>query len=241
MHTVCGLTTQRTTPVRCIARLCEVLCRRLPIRGIRKRGLAYRLSSIATPPCTPLMKSETHLPSRPSRLHANGGFTMIELMVVVSLVAILGAVATPSFKRMVDQNRIASQVNRFVGDLQFARSEAVKRGTPVSVCPSSDGLQCDDTDMWQQGWIVFSDPAATGTTPNAESILRLRGAWLASDTFVASPAVPSISYGREGFSLTEAVTLRLQSAPPEAYSTRCVSVNRAGHHVVRRHGAGECA
>ncbi|KPJ92750.1 MAG: hypothetical protein AMJ53_08750 [Gammaproteobacteria bacterium SG8_11] len=84
------------------------------------------------------------------------GFTLIELMVTIALAAIILTQAVPSFNALVQNNRLISQKNEFISTLNLARSEALKRGTRVTVCASTDQNTCDTTD-WEKGWIVFSD------------------------------------------------------------------------------------
>lgn len=81
-----------------------------------------------------------------SRYGNQTGFTLIELMVTVSLLAILAGLATPSFREMVASQRLRSAAFSLVSDLTLARSEAVKRGASVSITPVSDA--------WAGGWHV---------------------------------------------------------------------------------------
>jgi type IV fimbrial biogenesis protein FimT len=104
----------------------------------------------------------------------HSGFTLIELMVTIALAAIILTQAVPSFNALVQNNRLISQKNEFISTLNLARSEALKRGTRVTVCASSDKATCDSTD-WEQGWIVFSDR-------NADNVLDSgTGACLATE------------------------------------------------------------
>lgn len=63
----------------------------------------------------------------------SAGFTLIELMVVLALVAVIAGVAIPNFKRLLEEHRVVSTTNSIVGLLNYARSEAVRRGGSVKV------------------------------------------------------------------------------------------------------------
>lgn len=77
------------------------------------------------------------------------GFTLIELMVVVALAAIMASLAAPSFRSFVSGQRIKTAASDFVMAAIFARSEAIKRNTDVTITPvtlSAAG--------WKDGWTV---------------------------------------------------------------------------------------
>jgi type IV fimbrial biogenesis protein FimT len=80
------------------------------------------------------------------------GFTLVELMITIAVLAILIALATPSFTSVINSNRLAAQANNLTADLQLARSEAVRRNRRVSVCRTTDGAACaaraGDSDTW---------------------------------------------------------------------------------------------
>src|SRR6516162_378578 len=83
------------------------------------------------------------------------GITLIELLVTMTVVVILLSIGVPSFRYVTNANRIAGEVNGLLGDLQFARAEAVKEGQTVTVCRSLTGKSCQDLISWEKGWIVF--------------------------------------------------------------------------------------
>ena len=86
----------------------------------------------------------------------NHGFTLIELLVTVAVLVILLVVGVPEYRRMTENNRQVAAINKIVGDLNLARTEAVKRGRTVTLCGSTDGATCN-TANWENGWIVFTD------------------------------------------------------------------------------------
>ena len=114
------------------------------------------------------------------------GFTLIELIVTISILAILMTVAIPSFRSLIINNRIATQANDFVSDVSYARAEAVRRNLRVTVCQSNDGATCAAVAIWQNGWIVFTDPAGYGVVDPGEIILRVHGALSSGTTLVAA-------------------------------------------------------
>lgn len=87
------------------------------------------------------------------RIFSADGFSLIELMVVVAIVAILATVSAPSFSRFMTSSRVTSATNDLVAALHLARSEAVTRNTPVSLCPGSGAVCAGNTD-WSGGWQV---------------------------------------------------------------------------------------
>jgi len=86
----------------------------------------------------------------------NRGFTLTELLVTVAVLIVLLVVGVPEYRSMTENNRQVAAINTMVGDLNLARTEAVKRSRTVTLCGSTDGATCD-TANWENGWIVFTD------------------------------------------------------------------------------------
>lgn len=82
------------------------------------------------------------------------GFTLIELLFTVAVVAVLAALATPSFTSMINSNRLTGQANEVVTSLQLARSEAIRRNASISLCRSTDGATCSATAGAWTRWLT---------------------------------------------------------------------------------------
>lgn len=119
---------------------------------------------------------------RPGTGRRMAGVTMIELMVTVGVAAVLAATAVPSMQSFVRASQVRTAANELAMALATARSEAVKRGNPVTVCKSADvtlaqPLCASSASVpWRQGWIMFVDHAQDGVIDSAGSLpdVRLR-------------------------------------------------------------------
>jgi type IV fimbrial biogenesis protein FimT len=166
------------------------------------------------------------------------GFTITELMVVVAIVAILLSIGIPSFRYVSNANRASAEVNGLLGDLMYARAEAVREGTPVVVCTSADSQTCAGAGVtaWQGGWITCVANAAV-TCDNTTAVLRVQKAFTSTDTLVGNAA--AITFSRVGFATGipagAAITLHDKTANP--VWTRCLSVTAVGMLSVTNHVA----
>ncbi len=108
--------------------------------------------------------------------HSEQGFTMIELMVVVSILAILTAIAAPSFKGLIESWRVKQEVEGLQSAIFYARSEAIKRGGGVvlqKIANNTDGCTLASSNAdWGCGWFVCQDTNGNDQCATAEPVLQ---------------------------------------------------------------------
>ncbi len=87
---------------------------------------------------------------------SNKGFTLVELIITLTIAGILAGLAAPSMFSFVASNRLASQINELIVDTNFARSEAIKRVTDTGICATTvNGTACAVGGNWANGWLVY--------------------------------------------------------------------------------------
>lgn len=172
------------------------------------------------------------------------GLTLVELLTVMVIVAILMAVGIPSYRYVTTDNRMSTEANELLGDLQYARSEAVREGQTVTVCvaqsTSSTSPSCAaaGTTTWEKGWIVFSDVNNDQTIDAGDPVLRIQSAFVGGDAFGANNNINAISLNRSGFVNqlgASQVTVTLKDSTANSAYTRCLYLQQSGMLSVQTH------
>lgn len=106
------------------------------------------------------------------------GFTLLELLVAMTVATILLTVGVPSFFRMIAENQRLTNSAEFFSALIYARSEAIARNNEVVLCASSDETTCGNDAAWHEGWLIYAnlDRGNAAPEPDAgEPLLRTHG------------------------------------------------------------------
>lgn len=177
-----------------------------------------------------------HLPSPLTPSARQHGFTLVELVVTIALLAILTTLAAPSFSEVLRQWRRDSATRELSSTLQLARSESIKTSRQIVVCPSTDGESCADGTEWNTGWIVFVDDGA-GTLANAgnqvvntnERILKVVSAQSGVASITSSGGVEWMQFLPNGLMGSATTTLTVTPSGANA-NTKVdkVTVSRVG-------------
>jgi type IV fimbrial biogenesis protein FimT len=171
------------------------------------------------------------------------GVSMVELLIVLTIAAILLAIGTAAYKNVTASYRISSEINGLLGDMQYARSEAIKQGQNVVICVSTSGTDCTTGNTnWNLGWIVFVNTATPPSTGgNAALVLRAQAAFTSTDT-LTDGVTSNVAFDREGLALGLLTTmsgnggavLPLHDAAHTASRTRCLEITNVGNVSVQQ-------
>jgi type IV fimbrial biogenesis protein FimT len=115
-----------------------------------------------------------HQGCAPSRL-IQAGYSIYDLLITSAVASILGLGAV-GMTGMVQDTRMTAAVNQLMGDLNLARSEAIKRHTIIALCKSDNGSSCSEDTAWNEGWIVFTDDNNNHDVDAGETVVRVQQA-----------------------------------------------------------------
>src|SRR6201984_2999318 len=157
-------------------------------------------------------------------------FTLVELMVAITVLALLLVLAAPSFTNASLPSKLRSVANSLVGAAQLARSEAIKRDAVVTLCVSADGATCG-AGNWSQGWIVTTGAGAP-----------LQSVQAAPTGFRVTPAggAAALTFQPSGVGATPATFTVCRSTPTVGSQERSVSISAIGRPSVQTTTNGVC-
>lgn len=197
-------------------------------------------------------------PLVPRRLCAeparSAGFTLVELMVTVAIVAITMALAAPSMQSFLTSRAVASHVDAFGSAVRRTRSEALKRSGMASMCMSvttndaEPTCASDNKGGWHSGWLIFTDSNGDGSySKESESLVAVQQPLASSGSITWNITGTAITFRANGIALGSAATVTFEPNLPADASgragfvrTRCLSAQgRLGQCAAAGSGSGE--
>lgn len=187
------------------------------------------------------------------------GFTLIELIVAMAVLAILVVIASPSFEAVFNNNKLTSNANEMLSVLQTARMESVKRNARVVVCRNDTpdtAIACNTAAGPWVGWMSFADDGAGGGTArdgvrNGTETVLYRGTFAAPVQLLTSPAISAgnsrFQFRSDGLAYSDAgILLNAQfsfcivtTSPPQ--NARYITIGSGSRMFISRiNGAGAC-
>ncbi|OHX18976.1 GspH/FimT family pseudopilin [Chromobacterium sphagni] len=172
--------------------------------------------------------------------HQNG-FTLLELLIVMALLAVVLALAVPAYQSTIATNSILSESNNLYGDILFIRNEAIKRGQVVLLCPSSNGNSCNtsvsNNTNWATGWLALV-AANNSCGDSTGTILRQQKAFTSGDSASYSNAGnTTLCFNRMGYVPSGNVGMVSFNTPGNiAANRRCVVLAAVGHPQILSSG-----
>ena len=155
--------------------------------------------------------------------HASRGFTLIELMIVVVIVAVILVIGVPSYNTLALRAKLKSYANEVVASALMARSEAIKRNAPMTLCISTNGADCAGGGDWDRGWIVMD--------PN-DLVVKRQQALDGIKLFEVS-SVHTMAFQPSGVSSTPVTMTVCQQTPQEGIEEREVRISTTGRPSVK--------
>jgi len=150
------------------------------------------------------------------------GFTLVELVVTITIFAILVSMAVPSFRDAALGSQVRSMANALVASAALARSEAIKRNRAVTMCSSADGVTCDGGN-WEKGWIV---------TQGGDVILR-EPAVSTGFKVVQAGGIANLNFSAVGLGTTPATMRVCRATPSVGGQGRVVTLDTSGRAWVK--------
>lgn len=154
------------------------------------------------------------------------GHSMTEVLATLAVAGVVVSGGMPAMQNLMHEQRLTTQVNQLLGDLHLARSESIKRGVPVVLCKSGDGVACSTTTDWQNGWLVFVDADDDRVLDANEPIVRVQQALAAGTTLRYGTSYRYVYYKPDGVAWPNATFTFCD--PRDAAYAKAIIINTAG-------------
>ena len=136
------------------------------------------------------------------------GFTLIELIIALSMLSILTAYAIPNYRTFKLNKSMTTEVNRLVATINYARSKSIILQEHVILCATESYISCDGNSQWHLGWMVFVDFDRNKLFGENDLMLQNEISMTGNLTAKTSQSRPRIRFDQTGFAPGTNLTIR---------------------------------
>ena len=156
------------------------------------------------------------------------GITFIEFLVTLLIAAMFISLAVPSYYSFIQNNKVVGITNKLAASFNFARMEAIKRGSKISICSASNAAltSCGSTSQWAQGWIVFTDADQNNAIESNNDLLKVHEPLPAGVTVTSNLAI--VNYSTSGFLTSGTLTMTIRAQGCTGNNARTLSISNSG-------------
>ena len=174
------------------------------------------------------------------------GFTLIELSITLAIVGVLVALVVPNVRDFSLSSKLTNYANDFIASVALARSEAIKRNLPVTLCAAScastaSTCSCANSGGWEQGWVMLWDSQSDGNLGDDASDLLTRHASLDTGLrFTETNNLRRLTFQPSGVGSTQASLTLCQDTPSDGIKEKIVTVSATGRTSISTTHNGSC-
>jgi type IV fimbrial biogenesis protein FimT len=181
----------------------------MPEMGSRP-GFSYPAAQPAPMPSLPVRRKLAAPEGKEADMRCRiAGFTLIEEMTVLAILAITLSIGLPAFGDALQRNRTQTTMHLLSADMAMARNSAIMRSAPVVVCPRDLGGGCGTGSDWGSGWIVFTDVDGNRVPDLEADILRSEDAPADNSALRIVSSRPLLRYQPDGRSANSNLTVHV--------------------------------